>query len=527
MINKQIKYIILILIPLSLSAYSHLWNLVGFPSIHIDEAHYLRRTLLVLDGSGPQESATTGYPRTYDHPYFGQLFLGGVLSAIGYPDTFNPRADVSSIETLHLVPRIVMGLLAIFDTFIIFKISERRYSRNVALIASVLFAVMPVTWILRRIYLDNLLLPFLLSAIFFALCIKPKTSDRINNTQQKYLINKNIFALLSGIFLGLAIYTKVPAFTAMPLTGGLIFFNSGRNLKMLGLWLVPVLSIPLLWPMYSVVVGQSDLWTQWVLWQTERDKPLYLSLISFFQMDPIIMIIGFSGIILARIKRDFFTLSWVAPFLFFSYFLGFIQYFHLIFIFPPLCIASAIAIDYSQKIIKKYASEIVSIMIPSVVVIFGIVSTTMLITTDVNSEYYKVYASITQNLPSTTNNKAVNVTLIGSHWRVWDTYWITQPILNKTHYLIDPMFDRKLDQPLKTDNVLFVGDSNFLAVLSRNIKSSNFKTINNLFNTSHTLASFMDNVTSKNNGHYPYNILSNMIENENRPLGEVQIRTNR
>jgi hypothetical protein len=527
LINKKVKYIIIILIPLSLSAYTHLWNLVGFPSIHIDEAHYLRRTLLVLDGRGPQESATTGYPRTYDHPYFGQLFMAGLLSLVGYPNIVGPQANVNSIETLHLVPRIMMGLLAIFDTFMIFKISERRYNCNIALIAAILFAVMPITWMLRRVFLDNLLLPFLLSSIFLALCVKPKTSDGTHTMREKYLINENIIVLLSGIFLGLAIYTKLPAITIIPLAGGLIFVGSKKNLKVLGLWLVPVFAIPLLWPIYSVAVGQSDLWTQWVIWQTDRDKPLYLSLISFFQMDPIIMIIGFSGIIFARIKRDFFPLGWILPFLLFSFFIGFVQYFHLIFIFPPLCIASAILIDYLQKkIATKYAHKLTSVAIPGVVIIFGIVTTTMLITTDVNSDYYKVYASIAQDLPTTSNNKPPAVTLIGSHWWVWDTYWISQAIMNKTYYLIDPMFDRKLDQPLKTEKVIFVGDSNFKDVLSKDINSRNFQTISRLFNSSHTLANFTDNVTSKNNGKYPYTILSNMIENENRPLGKIQIRSN-
>ena len=235
-----------------------------------------------------------GYPRTYDHPYFGQLFLAGILATVGYPNSLNPSSEITSIESLHLVPRIVMGFLAVLDTFLIYQICQRRYGQNVAFIASVLFAVMPMTWLLRRIYLDNLLLPFLLCAILFGLYIKPMARDMRNSSQPKDLVNNYIWALLSGIFLGLAIYTKIPSFTMIPLIGGLVFFNSKRNLKMVGLWVVPVFLIPLLWPLYSIVVGQSDLWTNWVLWQTERDKPLHLALINFFQMDPVIMIIGCS-----------------------------------------------------------------------------------------------------------------------------------------------------------------------------------------------------------------------------------------
>ena len=74
----------------------------------------------------------------YDHPYFGQLFLAGALGIVGYPDLLNPRiSDIYSIEMLHLLPRLLMGILAVFDTFLIYKIAERRYSnRNIAFIGS-------------------------------------------------------------------------------------------------------------------------------------------------------------------------------------------------------------------------------------------------------------------------------------------------------------------------------------------------------------------------------------------------------
>ena len=230
--NSRLKYVFIILIPLVLSAYSHLWNLLGFPSIHIDEAHYLRRALMVLEGWGPQESATTGYPRTYDHPYFGQLFLAGLLGATGYPGSTNPTTNVNSIELLHLVPRILMGILAIFDTFMIFKIGERRYNTNIGLFASILFAIMPFTWILRRVYLETLLLPLLLSSVLFAIYLKePKINNRLQYSITKYKLSKNVVVVLSGIFLGLAIYTKIPAFTMIPLIGTLIFFNVGRRLQ--------------------------------------------------------------------------------------------------------------------------------------------------------------------------------------------------------------------------------------------------------------------------------------------------------
>jgi hypothetical protein len=82
----RIKYspIVLLSIPLILSAFTHLFNPVGVPPLHPDEGHYMRRATQVLKGIGPQESVST-YPNPYDHPYFGQLFLAAALGVIGYP----------------------------------------------------------------------------------------------------------------------------------------------------------------------------------------------------------------------------------------------------------------------------------------------------------------------------------------------------------------------------------------------------------------------------------------------------------
>ena len=99
---------------------------------------------------------------------------------IGYPESLHLSASSSithrdimhSIEMLYLVPRVLIGLLAILDTFLVYKIAGRKYNnRTIALIASILFAVMPITWVLRKILLESLLLPLLLLSILLALYI--------------------------------------------------------------------------------------------------------------------------------------------------------------------------------------------------------------------------------------------------------------------------------------------------------------------------------------------------------------------
>jgi dolichyl-phosphate-mannose--protein O-mannosyl transferase len=132
----------------------------------------------ILEGLGHHHEQSSIYPHPYDHPYFGQYFLAGMLAIVGYPESLNLSSTttdgeiMNSIKMLYLIPRVLMGVLAVFDTFLLYKIAERRYNRTIALIASILFAVMPITWLLRKIFLESLLLPLLLSSILFALYIK-------------------------------------------------------------------------------------------------------------------------------------------------------------------------------------------------------------------------------------------------------------------------------------------------------------------------------------------------------------------
>ena len=254
---------LLVLIPLALSAYTHLWNPTGFPNLFYDEGVYMRRALHVMEGLGPQEAYY------YDHPFFGQIFLGSMLMVIGYPQSLSPSPDLHSIGLLYEVPRTLMGILAIIDTFLIYKISERLYNRNVALFASVLFAVMPTAWFTRMILLDSILLPFLLSSILLAVHIRTSKSDRHN---ARYNINNKVLIVMSGLLLGIAIFTKVPAFTIIPLVALLIYRNNGRRLQPLAMWFIPVIAIPLLWPAQSLVVGAFSSWTNDVLWQVNREN---------------------------------------------------------------------------------------------------------------------------------------------------------------------------------------------------------------------------------------------------------------
>jgi hypothetical protein len=61
------RSLFLIIIPLILSSFTHLWNPIGFPAIWVVEGQYMQRAMSVLDGFDLHESEDIN-PRPYDHP---------------------------------------------------------------------------------------------------------------------------------------------------------------------------------------------------------------------------------------------------------------------------------------------------------------------------------------------------------------------------------------------------------------------------------------------------------------------------
>ena len=153
----------------------------------------MRRTMNVLEGLGPQQSEKI-FHHPYDHPYFGQIFLASILGVFGYPDSLNlsdSDSSIHSIEMLYMVPRLIMGVLVVVDTFVIYKIAERRYDTKVAFIASLFFAVMPVGWFVRRIWLESIQLPFLLLSILLVVRrpnVPTKNNDNGSKAKQNILM---------------------------------------------------------------------------------------------------------------------------------------------------------------------------------------------------------------------------------------------------------------------------------------------------------------------------------------------------
>jgi Dolichyl-phosphate-mannose-protein mannosyltransferase len=517
---------IYLVIPLTLSAFIHLWNPSGFPAVDQDEGHYMRRAMQLLQGLGPQESkATFFYP--YDHPYFGQIFLASVLSLVNYPYSINPTINSHSIEMLYLVPRVLMGILAVVDTFLVYKIADARYNRKVAFVSATLFAVMPLTWFLRRIILDSIALPLFLLSILFAVYYA-KSESRYSSINGS---NKNILLiLLSGIFLGLAIFTKMPVITMIPLLSFVILqknhTNSSNNsntktsnsrLKALGIWFVPVILIPMIWPAYAMSIGNLNEWLDGVVWQATRaDRPFDFEMKTvFLRMDPVLLSIGVAGLIYAVIKKDYFILLWAFPYLIFIYFVNWVYFFHTIPIMAAFCIGgTTLLLHLFRKIHNERLSKSVQFVVFGAIVVFGLVNSTLLVTQNINNSDYKLITFVTKNLPyrhNAVDNSSEKVTLIGPNG-AFILYWIPSQVFNKN-------FDYKwfesrrdyVEPPIKTEKFLMITDWNMRKDLAGNSTKEHIKYVSQLYNNSNLFGVFYNNTSLPDLEKYPYtNILDDV-----------------
>jgi hypothetical protein len=529
--------IIFIGIPLILSAFTHLWNPIGFPGIHVDEGTYMRRAMHMIAYLDPQGSQGGG--AYYDHPYFGQLFLAGILSLVGYPDSLHPSTDVKSIEMLHLVPRVMMGLLAVVDTFLVYKIADRRYSnRTIGLIAAIIFAVMPVTWLYRRILLDNILVPFLLSSILCAIYLRKyddsanrindhafhqKETDDSNNRSRNTEITftsritatrgttilgrrKVIIITLSGVLLGLAIFTKIPIISMIPIVGFLVFANTNRSFKALGLWFIPVILIPMIWPAYAVLQGDFNPWMNTVLRQASRESTGVIgSITEIMRIDPIFLTIAFMGCIYASIKRDAMLLLWIIPFIvLFTLVAHYINWFHWIPIIPAFSIAAAVMIvDASSKVSKKrIVQKGLPLALISVLGIFGLISTIMLITTNLSFFQFQTAAFVANQLKADDNSQSNldKTTVISSQIYSW--------IFKYVFHNNNTFATYREGGPIETGKVILIVDNNFRSYMNQEEPierdRERVQRLQTLYNNSEVLNSFEGKTQEYDRNSYPY-----------------------
>jgi Dolichyl-phosphate-mannose-protein mannosyltransferase len=534
--NIRSKSTLIVVIPLALSAFTHLWNPIGFPSIYVDEAHYMRRTMNLIEGHGPQESAEI-FQHPYDHPYFGQLFLASIIGVINYPYSLNLSSSsdtIQSVEMMYAIPRLFMGVLAVIDTFVIYKIAERRYNGKVAFIASILFAVMPSGWFIRRIWLESIQLPLLLVSILLVLRQpKKQTEARDNRGLEK---DKILLVLISGLLLGLSIYTKIPAITMIPLVGYLVYTYSSRNLSILGLWFIPVISIPLIWPAYALSLGHFEEWYTDVFWQASRvgeGDTVSRVIIDLLKLDPVLMVLGAIGLILSAVKKDLFLFLWILPYVIFSYAIVHSSFWYFVPLMPAFCIGGAKLIEFMTNLTReKRVRRILTFGIILAIGIFGLVSTFMLITANVTSSYFKASEFIINSLSARSEIESDQVLVTGGVGLASYT-WIPLYVFGLNHdFRMVHILLSSDNPPVNSTYMLLVVDKLFdntmraLMNLHGEYGLNSTKKVVSSYNNTETIAIFTGNSERYDIQTYPYYAMK--FNNQLTPSGpdRIDIRAN-
>ena len=164
----------------------------------------------------------------------------------------------------------------------------------------------------------------------------------------------------------------------------------------------------MIWPAYATLTGHFDEWTNGVLWQADRSsRSLSNAIEHVFKMDPLLLILAIAGIIYARIKRDYFLPLWIFPYLILLFLVDWVYFFHIVPSFTCIlyCSSRYCLVDLVRKSNKRKIVRPLTFSLIGAIIIFGLLNTITLITTNLNSTYFELVSFINQNLPNTPNNK--------------------------------------------------------------------------------------------------------------------------
>ena len=460
------RSLFLLVVILALSAYTHTWNPAGFLTFQIDEGVYIERAARMLD-----HEVLYGL---HDHPFLGQTVLAGFMYVTGYQGLFDdPSTDPSHLEAFYAYPRAFMGLLAVLDTLLVYLIADRMFGRRIAAVAAVIFAVAPMSLLLRLVLLDSILLPFVLSSVLLALHSRGP-GDR----------KRHLLLLASGACLGLAIFTKVPAVTMIPPCAILAYWAS-RRIRDVGLWIAPVVAVPAIWPAYVAQAGQFDAWIQDVIWQAGRSNGgLPDAIMKLMGYDPILIPLGMAGFAFAAIclvlrlgrrggegrrtawavggggkgggpphdprtgrylvphtvelRSLGFLIAWFSSILLLFSASGWMLFFHLSMLLPALCIAVAVLIMWGRGGLlsrdtggKDPAGDRGALIAVTVIGLAGLLTSGVIVYLDVRASEFEAASFLLQNYSDEPNT--VKVVSPMFHWLLVDVYGLQ----NTTGYFQD------------------------------------------------------------------------------------------
>ena len=304
----------------------------------------------------------------------------------------------------------------------------------------------------------------------------------------------------------MAIFTKAPVFNLIPLVGFLIYTSYRHiGLKALGVWLIPVLLIPFIWPAYAILEGDTQKLIEGIFWQTSREGVGIFSLDELFQVDPLLLVLGISASIYALvIKKDFFCILWIIPFLVFFSVIGLVRTHNYIPLLPVFCIAGGILIADLCQLFRKNKKPIHQIMVTGLIIgaigSFGLLNGILHVSNNVNSTYFEIYSFVASKLPAFSehaknDNISNKVTVIGRNWVISSYSWIPNNLYGNDHEFRTLNSNDKIE----TQKALLVIDGRMKDTLTDDTEqgkrfAERQAQVMSLYNTTDTIAKF--NITT-------------------------------
>jgi hypothetical protein len=296
------------------------------------------------------------------------------------------------------------------------------------------------------------------------------------------------------------------------------------------IWLLPVLILSSIWPLYSVATNQFGNWLDGVLYQVEREeRGLDSPLLALIQIDPIFTILSIAAVIfsifnLIVIKdRDLLFFFWSIPYFLFLFLIGgAVKYFHFVILVPVLSIEIGLFIVYISKLLRLKKLTVNPFLILTGIAVVGFISTILMISNDLTSTYFDMYASILHALPHSGNNSDI-VTMVGKHW-ARSFFWIPKYIFGQEvgFKVIDPILFPQYTT--KSERVLLLLDKSLLSqVKSKEKKEDYISQIRMLYRNSTLNQSFTENWTQPYYpSYYPFTSIDSILGK----IGRLDIRTN-
>jgi hypothetical protein len=232
------------------------------------------------------------------------------------------------------------------------------------------------------------------------------------------------------------------------------------------------------------------------------------SLDLVFQIDPVLLILAAAGFIYLELKRDRFILLWIAPYFIFLSLIGWVALFHWILLIPAFCMAAAAVVEaISKKMTLKIVGSSSQLAVVSAIGIFGLISTIMLITNNLNDSYLDLYSFTVSQLQENAKVDSP-ITVIGGQ-RAKALMWIPSYVFHNNNVVF-----RDADNPnddfkelVKTSRFLLLADSDLLSRLKSPLQNEIEARIAKFYyNSSDTKATFIDGESDR------YNFM-NMLDN--------------